>query len=243
MTRALTGIRAAILAGGKGTRLASVLHGGQKVVADVGGRPFLVRLLEQVGAAGVTDAVLLTGHRAEEVEAALGSAQAGVRLSYSRETEPLGTGGALRLALAHLPSAHILVLNGDSWTGVDLGAMWEAHEASGAAATLAVVRVDDASRFGAVRFGADSRVTAFAEKSESGAGWINAGVYLLRRDAVEGMVPGGAVSLERDVLPLLAQRGQLRAYPAAGPFLDIGTPETFSRAEAFFAAAAQETSR
>lgn len=242
MTANLDGIRAAILAGGKGTRLASVLRGGQKVIAEVGGRPFLARLVEQVGAAGVQSAVLLTGHRGEDVEAALGSAHSGVRLSYSREPQPLGTAGALRFALPMLDSPHVLVLNGDSWTGVDLSRMWAEHEASAAAATLAAVRVDDASRFGAVRVGADSRVTAFTEKSATGAGSINSGVYLLRRDVVESIVPGQVVSLEREILPLLAQRGQLRAHEAAGPFLDIGTPETFSLAEAFFAAT-QETSR
>lgn len=230
-------MKAAILAGGKGTRLAGVLRGGQKVIAEVCGRPFLARLVEQVAAAGVREAVLLTGHRAADVEAALGRELAGVRIAYSPETEPLGTGGALRHALAMLPGATVLVLNGDSWCGVDLQAMRKEHESSGARATIAVVRIDDASRFGAVRFDADRRVTTFAEKSEAGAGWINAGIYLLRRDVIESIPPGQAVSLEREVLPLLATRGGLRAHEAAGPFLDIGTPEALSRAEAFFAAA------
>lgn len=237
-----TGIKAAILAGGKGTRLASVLNGGQKVIADVGGRPFLAKLVEQAGAAGITEAVLLTGHRSEDVERALGREHADVRLSYSPETEPLGTAGALRNALPLLADCEsVLVMNGDSWCGVDLEWMRRSYAERACDASVAIVKVPDVSRFGAVECHPGGTVKTFSEKGATGEGYINAGVYLMARRVIEGIAPGQNVSLEREILPLLAQRGSLLAYVAKGPFLDIGTPESYSRAEAFFAGTASPT--
>src|SRR5437867_6202026 len=113
-------VPAVILAGGLGRRLGSVVADRPKALATVRGRPFLAYLLDQLCAAGTTRVTVCTGHGAAQIEAAFGARYGGARLNYSRETAPLGTGGALRLALPMLDAPVLLVLNGDSFADVDL---------------------------------------------------------------------------------------------------------------------------
>jgi NDP-sugar pyrophosphorylase family protein len=226
---------AAVLAGGLGTRLRPAVGDLPKVLAPVRGRPFLAHLLDRLAAAGVRRTVLLTGYRAGEVRAALGSEHGGMALDYFEERSPLGTGGSLRLALPHLDSPTILLLNGDSYCGLDLAAFAASHRDRGAGASLALIRVDDAGRYGRVRT-SGGRVTAFAEKQAPGRpGWINAGVYLIERRLAEAIPAGRPVSLERELLPVWVAQSHVFAHRAMGPFLDIGTPESYAAAEEFFA--------
>lgn len=224
----LAAVTALILAGGLGTRLRSVVADRAKPMAEVQGRPFIHFLLDQLDAAGVRHAVFCTGHHGESVRAQLGTRFKGLELEFSQESEPLGTGGALRLALPRLRSGAALVLNGDSFFGTDLRAFWAAAEARGGAA-LAVTPVADASRYGRVESDPEGRVLAFHEK-EPGSGQVNAGIYRIPAALLEPWQ--GAFSLEREAFP--AWIGQLWAIPADGPFLDIGTPETYAQAAAFF---------
>ncbi len=225
---------AAILAGGKGTRLAGVVDDRPKPLAEVAGRPFLEWLLLALRARGVRRAHLLGGHQgarlaawAEEVGERLGLA-----LSVTVEPRPLGTGGALRLALDALAGDPLLVLNGDSLCPLPLAALAERHRAAGATATLLAVRVPDAGRFGTLALDAGGRVREFREKDPAGGpGLVSGGVYLLARRLVEEIPAGRAVSLEREILPGLAARGELVALPVAGRLLDIGTPDSFREAE------------
>ncbi|RIL04509.1 MAG: galactokinase [Proteobacteria bacterium] len=235
MTLALGRIPVAILAGGLGTRLRPAIGERAKVVAEIEGRPFLARLLDQLAAAGFRDVVLCVGFRADEVEAALGAAYGPLRLRYAREPAPLGTAGALANALPLLDAPDVLVMNGDSYCEVDLAAAWTRHRARGADATLVVVEVADASRYGRVELAADDRVVRFAEKQAgAGAGWINAGIYLLARARLAAIEPGRALSLERDVMPGWIGSG-LFAHRTRGRFIDIGTPASYAEAARFFA--------
>lgn len=225
---------AAILAGGLGTRLRSAVSDRPKVLADVGGRPFLTRLLDRLQCYAIRDVVLLVGHRADMVRAALGERYHDLRLHYSQEPEPLGTAGAVRQALHLLQTPTILLLNGDSFCEVDIDAFVQHHAEAGVACSLTLAQVGDTSRYGRVEREGD-RVTRFVEKADAGGtGWINAGVYLLQRDRL-GELPGGALSLERDVLPRWVARHEVSGFASRGRFLDIGTPESYAEAEAFFA--------
>ena len=228
-------VTVAILAGGLGTRLRPVVADRPKVMAEVGGRPFLAWWLECLGQQGVREVVLCTGHRARQIEDYFGNAYAGVRLRYSVEAQPLGTGGALGHALPWLRTDHVLAINGDSFCDADLAWFWRAHRACGARASLVVTCVPDLRRFGRVVARSDGRVLAFEEKGETqGGGWINAGLYLLERSLVAEVAPERPCSLERDLLPRwLAAPTGVYAFPAARRFLDIGTPESYARAEAF----------
>lgn len=232
--RSLAHTTALILAGGLGTRLRSVVSQRQKVLAETHGRPFLSRLLDQLTAVGVPEAVLCTGYMGEQVEATFGSTYHGLRLFYSQETTPLGTGGALRAAVPLTTSDPLLVMNGDSYFQVDLSAFWAYHEAHAAGTTLALARVPDTKRFGRVTVAEDGRVLAFEEKgSRDGPGWINAGIYLLGRERLLAIPLEGAVSLERQCFPAWIG-DRLYGYPGEGAFLDIGTPESYAAATQFF---------
>jgi len=227
----LDGITAAILAGGQGTRLRTVVSDRQKVVAMVAGRPFLYRLLDQLADAGVRKVVLCTGFQAVNVAATLGRAYRNMQFFYSEESEPLGTAGALRQALPLCDSNPILGLNGDSYCEIDFSAMLAAHRNP---ATLAVREVADTTRSGRVEFDANDFVTSFVEKSTTpGRGWLSAGIYLLGREVLESIPAGRPVSIERETFPSLVGRG-LRAFCTAGRFLDIGTPSAYTKAQRFF---------
>ena len=230
-------VTAAILAGGLGTRLRSVVADRPKVLVPVGGRPYLAYLLDQLAAAAVREVVLLTGHEASQVRDALGDTHAGLSLVYSAEPAPLGTGGAIRHALPHLSAPMVLLLNGDSYCDVDLEAFARFHRSESAGGSLVLIRVPDASRYGQVRLGRTGRVVRFEEKGATrGPGWVSAGVYLLDRALVAEVQPG-PLSLERDLLPRWVAEGRVRGFRCGGRFLDIGTPQSYALAEQFFQAA------
>jgi len=231
-------ITAAILAGGLGTRLRSTVADRPKVLAPVGGRPFVARLLDQLTRTAVREVVLLAGYRAGQLRDALGETHEGIRLRYSVEETPLGTAGALRHALPLLQAPTVLLLNGDSYCDADLAAFARHHRERFSAASLVLTRVPDTSRFGRVRVAQDGRVLSFDEKGKSGPGWINAGIYLFQRQRIAAIPAAGPLSLERDVLPGWAAERSVLGFRHPGRFLDIGTPESYAEAEQFFEPAA-----
>ena len=224
-----------VLCGGRGTRLRGVTGGRQKTLAEVAGRPFLEWLLLALRRQGVGSVLLATGHEAGEVESRLGDGRRlGVEVRYSREPAPLGTGGALRLALQATSAARLLVLNGDSYCRMDLRALAGLHAGRGARASLVLANVPDRRRYGAVDCAPDGAVTAYLEKLAAGPGAVNAGVGLYEREVLAAIPEGIPVSLERAVLPALVGRG-LYGLLAGGPLVDIGTPEDYQAAGALLA--------
>ena len=239
----LSDCEAVILAGGLGTRLRSVLSDRPKPLALVAGRPFLAWILDMVAAAGVRRAVICTGYLAHMVEAELGRQHGPLELWYSREETPRGTGGALLDALPQTSSETILALNGDSICLADLRQFAAEHRRRAAVASLLLTQVDDCSRFGRVDLDTDGRVTAFVEKGgEAMPGWINAGVYLLQRDALLAWPSSSEpISIERQIFPAWQNSGQLWGHAqGAAPFIDIGTPQTLAAAEGFLRRPHQE---
>jgi mannose-1-phosphate guanylyltransferase len=234
-------MQALILAGGEGTRLRPLTSTIPKPVVPLAGRPFIVYMLEWLRSHGVEEAILACGFMAQDVRGVLGDGAAlGLRLLYVEEPRPLGTGGALKFA-QDLLKDRFLMLNGDVLTDIDLTAQLRQHEDTGARATLGLVEVADPSAYGLVRLQDDRSVRAFVEKpglqttataraGGNGAGapnLINAGVYVLERDVLEFVPPAGtASSIERDVFPRLVGH-RLFGHPAAGYWLDIGTPERY----------------
>jgi len=238
MAGAGTSLEAAILAGGLGTRLRGVLDDRPKVLAPVGGRPFLDHLLEALAQAGIRRVVLCLGHMAEKVIAHVEAHPQPLAVKWVVEPRPLGTGGALRFARPALKGM-ALVINGDTWLGFDLPGLLARFNASGARGALVYAEVPDCARFGRLEIDAQGFVAAFHEKdpAHAGPGPINSGVYLLGPALLDRLAAGDAVSLERDFLEKLSP-GSLLAYPAAGPFIDIGTPESLAQAAAIIGRAA-----
>lgn len=221
---------AIVLAGGFGTRLSHVLVDLPKPLAPVNGRPFIAYLLDALAGNGVRHAVLATGYLAEKIESALGSDWQGMRLSYSVEDVPLGTGGAVRRAAAATSGGPLVVLNGDTYLEFDANAFAGAMRAAGADLGVALARVPDVARYGAVTV-SDGRVVTFGEKIGQGPGQINAGVYYFSPAAVRALPARESFSMETEVLQPAAAAGRLHAYDDTDGFIDIGIPEDYARAQ------------
>ena len=228
-------VTAAILAGGMGSRLRPAVAGRPKALADVGERPFLTYLFDQLVAAGARDVVLCTGYLGDQIAMIFGESYDTLRLDYSQESTPLGTAGALRLALPLFNSNPVLVMNGDSYCDTNIREFWFWHGSRQANATLLLTKIFDTKRFGQVKVDVDGKVTDFKEKSSGqGPGWINAGIYLLNRDLLEEIPANRPVSLEREIFPAWIGRG-LYGFRSEARFMDIGTPEAYAGAQSFFA--------
>jgi D-sedoheptulose 7-phosphate isomerase len=227
---AATPIDCIVLCGGLGSRLANVVGDRPKALAEVAGRPFLEWVLLALRVHGVTDVLLATGHRGDQVEAQLADGgHLGLRLRYSREPAPLGTAGALRFALGAVRHDDVLVDNGDTWCDIDVSRLVGAHRRVGASVTLLAARVTDRGRFGSVELGPDGQVLAFGEKTARGPGLVSCGAFVVRRDVLERLPDGTHLDMEGDVIPQLGADA-LFAVVSDGPFIDIGTPDSYARA-------------
>jgi len=230
----LSEITTVILAGGLGARLCSVVSDRPKVLAKIGNRPFLTFLLDQLVIAKAKDVVLCTGYMANKIHKALGEQYRSLRLIHSREPEPLGTGGALRLAMPHINSDPVLIMNGDSFVNIDLTVYIDWFFKKNRKASLLLVNAPNTERYGKVIVAKDGLLSAFEEKVlNSGPGWINAGVYIMKKSLVESIPAGNSFSLEREFVPGLIGKG-LYGFFANEKFIDIGTPESYRQAEKFF---------
>lgn len=216
---------ALVLCGGLGTRLRSAVPHLPKALAPVGNRPFLDILLEHLAAEGVRRFVLCVGHRADDVVEAVPRLRHHGELVISRETAPLGTGGALRHALSHVRGNRFFALNGDSLCRIDLARLLGFHLGHRARVSIGLAPAETSSEGGVVRLDEDGRVAAFDEKGFARAGaFTNVGVYVIERDVLQGAEWPEAFSLEHDVFPGLIGHG-LYGFAQSDGFLDIGTPE------------------
>jgi NDP-sugar pyrophosphorylase family protein len=229
-------MRALILCGGLGTRLRPLVSDRPKALAPIGHRAFLELQIELLARGGIGEVVLCVGYLHEQIESHLGDGgRWGVRLRYSVEDRPLGTGGALKLAQP-LVDGPFLALNGDTYFDLDLREFALVHErrqslAGPAYGTLALVEVADARPFGTVELDADARVSGFREKDAAACSpaLVSAGMYVLEPEILDLIPPRQAVSLERDVFAPLAGRPRgLWGHRAAGTFVDMGTPEGYA---------------
>jgi NDP-sugar pyrophosphorylase family protein len=227
-------ITAIILAGGKGTRLRSVVADRPKPLALVAGRPFIEYLFNQLGNAGINQAIISTGYLGDQIYHQFGAMYGTLSLHYSQELHPLGTAGALRHALPLVASQTVLVLNGDSYCDVDVMKLLEDHKERKALITMTTTTVSDVSRYGTVRMTSEGLITDFIEKGDqAGGGVINAGIYVLSTAILANIAPNMACSLEKDILPGYCGQA-MYAHVATGIFIDIGIPEDYQRAQQLF---------
>jgi mannose-1-phosphate guanylyltransferase len=224
-------VKAVILVGGEGSRLRPLTTWLPKSVLPIAGRPFIGYMLEWLRSHGVDEAIMSCGYLAASISELLGDEQAGVRLRYVVEREPLGTGGAIEHAARELDETFV-VCNGDVLTDLDLSGLVALHRERGARATIALQRVEDPSRYGLVRTAPDGEVLAFIEKPPPGrhdVDTINAGTYVLEPDVLELVPRDRMVSVEREVFPKLVGAG-LYAQPGRSRWRDIGTVESYLEA-------------
>ena len=215
-----------ILAGGKGTRLRSVVADVPKPMAPVDKRPFLEYVILALAAQGLREIVLSVGHRKDVIRSYFrNGSRLGVDISYCEEDRPLGTGGAVREAIRATGGSRFLILNGDTFNRFDYLSMEANHVSTKALVTIALILKNNTGRYGLVTMDGRNRVCGFTEKEHQGKGYINCGVYIVDRDIVNGM-PDGPFSLERELFPALIG-GSMYGYPGRHFFIDIGIPATY----------------
>ena len=222
-----------ILCGGAGLRLRAITGNTPKSLASVSGRPFLETLLNQLLRFGFQRAILAVGYAADAIQSHIGQTFASVDIEYSHEATPLGTGGALANAAAHVKSKSCLVMNGDSYTDVDLHRFVAAHLESEADVSVAVIPVDERGDVGSVVVDGDGNVVKFAEKEPSlRSRYLNAGIYMLSQRMLFEIPSGRPISLERELFPLwIRECRRIRAFIHLGTCVDIGTPERYQTAQ------------
>jgi D-glycero-alpha-D-manno-heptose 1-phosphate guanylyltransferase len=229
-----TNITAVILAGGLGTRLRSVIPGKPKVIAEVNNQPFIIYLLKQLDNLGLDKVVICTGYMSEVVKKEIGSNYNKMHIIYSEEKKPLGTGGALRLAMPLIKTQSILVMNGDSYLDINLNNFieWATHKKTNAA--LCLVKMKDTKRFGRVVLNDDFRIKSFEEKNKNDVpGYINAGIYILDKELLITVPVGEFCSIESDLFQNWLHKN-CYGYICDNIFFDIGTPESYREANDYF---------
>ena len=228
---------AVILAGGFGTRLQSVVRDVPKPMAPVNGQPFLNYQLRYLKHYGIKHICLSVGYLHEKIRDYYGHAFEGLTIQYSHELEALGTGGGLRQAFEMLDDQKVLALNGDSLFEVDLHKFQSAHKDSGACVSLALRKVEDASRFGTIQFDNTGRITSFQEKTEvHQEGIINGGVYIFDRETlIHHSAPATNFSIEKNFFETHLQTLPIFGFMSTGYFIDIGLPAELEKAQHDFA--------
>lgn len=225
-------IEAIVLAGGEGRRLRPVVRDLPKPMATVAGRPFLWWLLSRLKQQRVPRVILSVGYKAEVIRSYFGDVFDGMEIAYSTEHEPLGTGGAMRLALEQAKEAEVTVLNGDTFTDINLQDLVSQFESSVTDLAIGVTHLDDIARYGAVVIDEQTdAVIGFDEKRGAAAGYINAGVYILRRDIFVRYPVQARFSFERDFLPTHLAALKPIAFKEVRAFIDIGVPDDYTRAQ------------
>jgi len=209
--------------------LHAIVSDRPKVMAIVKGRPFITYIMDQLIDAGFNQVVLCVGHSADKIIEALGHEYRNLSIKYSKEPYALGTGGAVKYAMPLIETSQILVMNGDSFIGVDLNDFLVWHFDKKFDISMILSEVSDVSRYGAVKINDNQVITDFIEKStENKPGWVNAGIYLFSSELIDESVPQNVLySMERDLLPSLLRKVTIGGYQCKSVLMDIGTPESY----------------
>lgn len=227
-------VKALILCGGLGTRLRPLTYTTPKPLLPLGHKPILELQIRFLLQNGIKNIVLATGYKREQIWRYFSTADLddfNVSLEYVIEKEALGTGGGVKNARDRLDST-FLVLNGDILLdSVDISRLLKFHKEKGGIGTILLKEVKDPSRYGVVRLDDEEKITDFIEKPEGLKNeLINAGWYVLEPQVFE-YISEGKVSIERDVFPILADKGELFGFPFEGYWLDIGVPQDYRNAQ------------
>lgn len=224
-----------IVCGGKGTRFQSVVPNQPKSMAPIHGRPFLDLLLEMFFAVGFRRYILCVGYMADAIKKYYQKGPFAPFIIFSEEKEPLGTAGALKAAEDLFISDDVVVSNGDSYCAVDLVSFLAFHrlKTDGVASIVLTPGKGRRDAGDVVMDPSTHRITAFQEKSMNGAYFVSAGIYCLQRSALTAIPAKKNYSIEYDFFPQFLSRS-FYGFVTESPCLDIGTPERYKAALAFF---------
>jgi mannose-1-phosphate guanylyltransferase len=219
-----------ILAGGEGTRLRSIAGDIPKSLVMVNNQPVLEHIISNLKKYGMSEFILSLGYKSDMIISHFNKYKVDTNIEYVVEKERMGTAGPLNLA-KELLNERFSMLNGDILSKINISEMLKTHKENDCLATIALVQVNDPSRYGVADIGGN-RIVKFVEKpkpEEAPSNLINAGVYILEPEVL-GYVPEGYAMMEKDVFPKLAEEGKLGKYVYNGPWFDLGTPESYKNA-------------
>lgn len=222
---------AIILAGGLGTRLRSVVSDIPKCMAPVKGKPFLYYVIEQLRKQGVDKFIFSVGYKHEMIEAWLNEAFPLMFTQFAVEEEPLGTGGAVKLAGGLATEKNVLVLNGDTLFKLDVKKLATFHHTCDADCTLSLKPMQNFNRYGVVEMNSDHTIASFKEKQQYKEGLINAGVYALNIERFLQEDLPQKFSFETDYLEKYYKKRKMYGMVQDEYFIDIGIPEDYERAQ------------
>ena len=221
---------AILLAGGLGTRLRSAVPELPKCMAPVNGKPFLAYVIRYLQQQGIRRFVFALGYKHNDFDAFLRSFFKEDQYAVSIEDEPLGTGGAIKLACDKVLSGNVLVTNGDTIFEADVPALADFHYRHQAACTLALKPMRDFNRYGSVELGDDGMIRQFVEKQQLSEGLINGGIYALDVAKFRALDLPEKFSFEKDYLEKYTAAQTFYGLPQNGYFIDIGIPEDYEKA-------------
>jgi D-glycero-alpha-D-manno-heptose 1-phosphate guanylyltransferase len=222
---------AIILAGGLGTRIKDTVPNLPKPMAPINGRPFLEYQIDYLIQQGITKIILSVGYLKEAIINHFGNQYKKASIEYSIESSPLGTGGALMLALKN-QTEPVLVINGDTFFEIDLMELAKLHHVNNSKLTIALFRTDPIKRYMGIEIGNNGEILTL--KMSSNASLINGGIYLIEPFFFDSLdfETGKKFSFEDDILVKIVENGDnLFGKEFAGLFIDIGIPDDYYRAQ------------
>lgn len=228
---------AIILAGGLGTRLRSVISDLPKCMAPVAGKPFLAYVIDHLQKQGIVKFIFSVGYKSEVIEGYLQKQSSTISYQLSIEDEPLGTGGALKLACLKAATKNVLVVNGDTFFSIEVSKLAAFHNLWNADCTLSLKLMQNFDRYGVIELHKDHSIKSFKEKQFYEAGLINGGVYALRADEFLKEDLPEKFSFEKEYLEKNVNspdhnKKKLYGVVQDEYFIDIGIPEDYERAQA-----------
>ncbi len=224
-----------ILCGGLGTRLQNVAKGLPKPMVDINGKPFLDLIIDSLASFGFKRFILCSGYKSKIIAEHYRQKNDGLEYVLSEEAIPLGTGGAMVQAKNLITSKVFLGLNGDSICQIDFKEFLKFHLEKKANVSIALTSVDDPQDYGSINLNENQEITGFNEKSSlrSGAGLVNAGIYLFNLQSIDSFPSQKKLSLEYDVFPAFVGSG-LYGYVDPAQLFDIGTPQRLDIMRKYF---------
>lgn len=224
-------MEAIILAGGLGTRLRSAVPDLPKCMAPINGVPFISYLIDNLINEGVTNFIFSLGYKSELFISFLEEKLPMKNYLIVIEDEPLGTGGAIKLACKKAKDENVIALNGDSLFKVNLKELMHFHLEKKSRCTLALKPMQDFERYGSVEIDAVQKINSFKEKQFITKGCINGGVYAIEVASFLQKSLEDKFSMEQDYLEKYSGEGNFYGFVQEGYFIDIGIPEDFVRAQ------------
>lgn len=220
---------AVILAGGFGTRLQTVVSDIPKPMAEVNNKPFLEYVLNYLLKFNIKNIVLSVGYKHNVIIDYFGNNFKGININYAIESEPLGTGGAIKFAANKIHSKDFFLLNGDTLFDVNLNELSKFHKNLNSDISLSLKPMKGIDRYGVVEFDNNFKINNFKEKKYQKSGYINGGVYAINKNVLE-KTDKKKFSFEKDIMEKYLSKINIFAYISDTYFIDIGIPEDYKKA-------------